>query len=230
MNEFLTPITKVIRENRGTIDKYMGDAVMAFWGAPLADSDHAQHAVLTGLEMIKVVEGLGEYFESQGWPPIAVGVGVASGEMNVGNMGSTYRAAYTVMGDTVNLGSRLEGLTKRYGVNMIVNDGTVRMTPDVVYRELDLVRVKGKLEGVAIYEPLGFKSDISDEQQATLDAFNVALRAYRRQDWDTAEQSLRKLKQTDDQLLYNVYLDRIRQFRQEPLPGDWDGVFEHLTK
>ncbi len=230
MNEFLTPITNVIQKNRGTIDKYMGDAVMAFWGAPLADPDHARHAVLTGFEMIKAVADLGDYFESQGWQPIAVGVGVASGEMNVGNMGSEFRVAYTVMGDTVNLGSRLEGLTKHYGVNMIVNDGTVRMTPDVVYRELDFVRVKGKLEGVAIYEPLGFKSEISDEQQATLDAFNVALRAYRRQDWDTAEQSLRKLKQTDDQLLYNVYLDRIRQFRQEPLPGDWDGVFEHLTK
>ncbi len=230
MNEFLTPITNVIQKNRGTIDKYMGDAVMAFWGAPLADPDHARHAVSTGFEMIKAVEDLGDYFESQGWQPIAVGVGVASGEMNVGNMGSEFRVAYTVMGDTVNLGSRLEGLTKYYGVNMIVNDGTVRMTPDVVYRELDFVRVKGKLEGVAIYEPLGFKSDISDEQQATLDAFNVALQAYRRQDWDTAEQSLRKLKQTDDQLLYNVYLDRIRQFRQEPLPGDWDGVFEHLTK
>ena len=104
MNEFLTPITNVIQKNRGTIDKYMGDAVMAFWGAPLADADHAQHAVVTGLEMIKTVEGLGEYFESQGWPPIAVGVGVASGEMNVGNMGSEFRVAYTVMGDTVNLG------------------------------------------------------------------------------------------------------------------------------
>jgi adenylate cyclase len=180
--------------------------------------------------MIEAVDGLGEYFESQDWQPIAVGVGVASGEMNVVNMGSEFRVAYTVMGDIVNLGSRLEGLTKQYGVSMIVNDGTVRLTPDIVYRELDLVRVKGKHEGVAIFEPLGLKSDISSEQNATLDAFNVALQAYRRRDWDTAEQSLRKLKQSDDRLLYNVYLDRIRQFRQEPPPGDWDGVFEHLTK
>jgi adenylate cyclase len=230
MNEFLTPITNVIQKNRGTIDKYMGDAVMAFWGAPLADPDHARHAVLTGFEMIKAVEDLGEYFESQGWQPIAVGVGVASGEMNVGNMGSEFRVAYTVMGDTVNLGSRLEGLTKQYGVDMIVNDGTVRMTPDVVYRELDLVRVKGKLEGVAIYEPLGLESDISGADRYALDKFTSALAAYRRQDWDGAERSLLELKESDDQLLYNVYLDRIRQFRQEPPPGDWDGVFEHLTK
>jgi adenylate cyclase len=230
MNEFLTPITNVIQKNRGTIDKYMGDAVMAFWGAPLADPDHAQHAVLTGFEMIKAVDDLGEYFESQGWQPIAVGVGVASGEMNVGNMGSEFRVAYTVMGDTVNLGSRLEGLTKQYGVNMIVNDGTVRMTPDIVYRELDRVRVKGKLEGVAIYEPLGLQSDVSSADRHALDKFSSALGAYRRQDWDDAERSLLELKESDDRLLYNVYLDRIRQFRQEPPPGDWDGVFDHLTK
>lgn len=230
MNEFLTPITNVIQKNRGTIDKYMGDAVMAFWGAPLADPDHAQHAVMTGLEMIETVDGLGDYFETQGWQPIAVGVGVASGEMNVGNMGSEFRVAYTVMGDTVNLGSRLEGLTKQYGVSMIVNDGTVRMTQGILYRELDRVRVKGKQEGVAIFEPLGLESDMSDEDKAALEEFKHALQAYRRRDWDSAERSLRKLKQSDDQLLYNVYLDRIRQFRQEPPPGDWDGVYEHLTK
>ena len=230
MNAFLTPITNVIQKNRGTIDKYMGDAVMAFWGAPLADPEHAQHAVLTGLEMIEAVDNLGEEFEARGWPPIAVGVGVASGEMNVGNMGSEFRVAYTVMGDTVNLGSRLEGLTKQYGVSMIVNDGTVRMTPGITYRELDLVRVKGKNEGVAIYEPLGLEPDISSASQYALDKFTHALAAYRRQDWDLAERSLTELKESKDELLYNVYLDRIRQFRQEPPPGDWDGVFEHLTK
>jgi len=230
MNEFLTPITNVIQKNRGTIDKYMGDAVMAFWGAPLADPGHAEHAVMTGLEMIETVDGLGEYFKSQGWPPIAVGVGVASGEMNVGNMGSEFRVAYTVMGDTVNLGSRLEGLTKQYGVSMIVSDGTVQMTPGIAYRELDLVRVKGKNEGVAIYEPLGLASDISGATRYALDKFEHVLDAYRRQDWNSAERSLNELKESKDELLYNVYLDRIRQFRQEPPPGDWDGVFEHVTK
>ena len=230
MNAFLTPRTNVIQKNRGTIDKYMGDAVMAFWGAPLADPDHAQHAVLTGLEMIESVNNLGEEFESRGWPPILVGVGVASGEMNVGNMGSEFRVAYTVMGDTVNLGSRLEGLTKQYGVSMIVNEGTVRITPGIVYRELDLVRVKGKHEGVAIFEPLGLEADISGTTRYALDKFTHALSAYRRQDWDFAERSLTELTESNDELLYNVYLDRIRQFRQEQPPGDWDGVFEHLTK
>jgi adenylate cyclase len=230
MNEFLTPITNVIQKNRGTIDKYMGDAVMAFWGAPLADPDHARHAVLTGLEMIETVARLGDYFASQGWPPIAVGVGVASGEMNVGNMGSEFRVAYTVMGDTVNLGSRLEGLTKQYGVSMIVSDGTVRMTPDIAYRELDLVRVKGKHEGVAIYEPVGLATDINGTRRYALDKFAHAIQAYRRQDWDAAERSLNELKESDDALLYNVYLERIEQFRQVPPAADWDGVFEHLSK
>ncbi|MFQ6004999.1 MAG: CHASE2 domain-containing protein [Woeseia sp.] len=230
MNEFLTPITNIIQKNRGTIDKYMGDAVMAFWGAPLADPNHAEHAVKTGLEMIETVGGLGEYFASQGWPPIAVGVGVASGEMNVGNMGSEFRFAYTVLGDTVNLGSRLEGLTKQYGVSMIVSEGTTRLAPDFAYRELDLVRVKGKHEPVAIYEPLGLLSDIGSEARYALDKFSGALEAYRGRDWDTAERFLVELGKSGGQLLYNVYLDRIRQFRQEPPPGGWDGVFEHLMK
>ena len=113
MNEFLTPFTSAIQKHRGTIDKYMGDAVMAFWGAPLADDDHARHAVMAAFDMIKAVESLDEPFRAKGWPAIRVGVGIASGDMNVGNMGSEFRIAYTVMGDTVNLGSRLEGLTKQ---------------------------------------------------------------------------------------------------------------------
>jgi adenylate cyclase len=133
----------------------MGDAVMAFWGAPLADQHHARHAVQAGLAMIDAVRGLGDEFAKRGWPPISVGVGVSSGVMNVGNMGSQFRIAYTVLGDTVNLGSRLEGLTKQYGVDMIVSEMTATLLPEFAFRELDLVRVKGKTKPVAIFEPLG---------------------------------------------------------------------------
>jgi len=230
MNEFLTPITRVIQNHRGTIDKYMGDAVMAFWGAPLTDEQHARHAVEAGLKMIEAVGDLRETFENKGWPPIAVGVGVASGEMNVGNMGSEFRIAYTVMGDVVNLGSRLEGLTKQYGVDMIVNDGTVALLPEIAFRELDLVRVKGKNEPVAIFEPLGLADALAEEKTRDLTEFSNAIVAYRRKDWDTAQDLLTKLKRQRDELLYNVYLDRIEQFRREPPPANWDGVFEHLTK
>jgi adenylate cyclase len=230
MNEFLTPMTRVIQSHRGTIDKYMGDAVMAFWGAPLTDEQHARHAVEAGIKMIEAVGDLRETFEARGWPPIAVGVGVASGEMNVGNMGSEFRIAYTVMGDVVNLGSRLEGLTKQYGVDMIVSDGTAAMLPDFSFRELDLVRVKGKHEPIAIFEPVGQTDELDEEKQGELAAFSAVITAYRQKDWDTAQGLLIKLKHRQDELLYNVYLDRIEQFRREPPPVDWDGVFEHLTK
>lgn len=230
MNEFLTPITRVIHEHRGTIDKYMGDAVMAFWGAPLEDDDHAQHAVLAALSLIERTRELSGQFKARGWPPIAVGVGISSGDMNVGNMGSEFRMAYTVMGDTVNLGSRLEGLTKYYGVQIIVSEATQRRVPDIIFRELDLVRVKGKHKPVAIFEPLGPKDELD---AATLEAhvrFSEILNRYRARDWDTAERLLRAAAAQKDELLYNVYLDRIKLFKNEPATADWDGVFEHLSK
>jgi len=230
MNEFLTPFTGIIQKQRGTIDKYMGDCVMAFWGAPLADDEHARHAVMAGMQMIEAVRKLDEPFRKKGWPQIRVGVGVASGEMNVGNMGSEFRIAYTVMGDVVNLGSRLEGITKQYGVDMIISEGTRMQIPDFVCREIDLVRVKGKTEPIAIFEPIGPADTIAAEQQSTVDEFAAAIAAYRCQDWDTAHKILRNLNEQQDETLYNVYLDRIESFRRKPPPPDWDGVFEHQTK
>lgn len=230
MNEFLTPFTAEIQANRGTIDKYMGDCVMAFWGAPLADEDHARHALLAAFGMLRAVQDLERPFREKGWPKIAVGVGIASGEMNVGNMGSEFRIAYTVMGDTVNLGSRLEGLTKQYGVDIIVSGRTAELAPEFTFRELDLVRVKGKTEPVAIYEPLGAAEGLPGEIRRDLDAYSEALAAYRRQDWDTAQGFLQALRRESSAILYGIYLDRIALFRQKPPPADWDGVFEHLVK
>ena len=230
MNEFLTSFTGVIQKHRGTIDKYMGDAVMAFWGAPLADEDHARNSLLSAFDMILAVQQLDEPFRDRNWPAIRVGVGIASGEMNVGNMGSEFRIAYTVMGDTVNLGSRLEGLTKQYGVDIIVNERTRELVPDFVFRELDIVRVKGKTEPAAIFEPLGPSTDISQQTAEMLDTYADALAAYRGKQWDAAVTAFENLRQHSDDLLYNVYLDRIERFRQRPPPEDWDGIFEHLSK
>ncbi len=148
MNEFLTPLTEVIYAHRGTIDKYMGDAIMAFWGAPLPARDHAREAISAALEMHRTLTELQPHFRSRNWPAIRIGVGLNTGRMSVGNMGSSVRLAYTVMGDAVNLASRLEGLTKEYGVPIIVGEATRQLTAsDFVFRELDRVRVKGKKFG-----------------------------------------------------------------------------------
>ncbi len=230
MNEFLTPFTRVIQDYRGTIDKYMGDCVMAFWGAPLPDDNHAHHALLAAFDMLQAVKMLDGPFAAKGWPAIRVGVGIASGEMNVGNMGSEFRIAYTVMGDTVNLASRLEGLTKQYGVDIIVNNRTVKQVPDFTFRELDLVRVKGKKHPVAIYEPVGATSELAADTIAIVTDHETALAAYRCGDWNKATQLFEKLAEPAGELLYNVYLERIQEFKRTPPPPDWDGVFDHLTK
>ena len=231
MNAFLTPMTQLIYSSRGTIDKYMGDAIMAFWGAPLHDADHARHALETGMDMVRRVAGLRSEFEARGWPPIKIGVGLNTGDMNVGNMGSEFRVAYTVMGDAVNLGSRLEGLTKVYGVDIMVNESTAEAVPDYLYRELDRVRVKGKEKPVTIYEPLGPKDSVEKSSKDELGFYRDALKLYRSQNWDMAEiQFLNLQQQNPERALYALYIDRIGHFRREP-PGDsWDGVFTHETK
>ena len=230
MNEFLTPFTGAIQAQRGTIDKYMGDCVMAFWGAPLHDDEHARHALLSAYTMLDAVRTLQPAFDAKGWPKIRVGIGIASGDMNVGNMGSEFRVAYTVMGDTVNLGSRLEGLTKQYGVDIIVNQRTRELVPDFAFRELDRVRVKGKTEPVVIYEPIGPTAKLSESEKSDLSEYVNVLTAYRERDWDTAERGLQKLEERSKKTIYEIYRRRIDAFRQAPPPEEWDGVFEHLLK
>jgi adenylate cyclase len=231
MNEMLTPMTHVIHHHRGTIDKYMGDAIMAFWGAPLKDEHHARHALEAGLEMVKVLPEINQHFRDKGWPEINIGVGLNSGVMSVGNMGSEFRMAYTVMGDAVNLGSRLEGLTKQYGVNIIVSEFTKAKVPDYSFLELDRVRVKGKDEPVIIFEPLGATAAQPAETLARIERFHAALFEYRKQRWDIAEAELKKLAEEEPQRkIYHIYLERIAHFRRDPPDVDWDGVFTHTSK
>jgi adenylate cyclase len=231
MNEFLTPLSRVIYSHRGTIDKYMGDCIMAFWGAPLPDARHAYQAVLSGLEMQRTLSELQPHFKERGWPPIHIGVGINTGRVSVGNMGSEVRVAYTVMGDAVNLASRLEGITKEYGAGVLVGEKTKEEAPEFVYRELDLVRVKGKDKPVAIYEPLGLVGEVGQAVLEEIKLFQQALRLYRKQDWDRAELQLFNLqKMSPKSRLYDVYAERIVHYRNNP-PGDnWDGVFIFKTK
>ncbi len=231
MNAYLGAMTEVIRKNRGTLDKYMGDAIMAFWGAPVADPENARHAVLTALAMQKELKKLAEPFRQKGWPELHIGVGVNTGMMTVGDMGSPVRKAYTVMGDAVNLGSRLESITKQYGVEVIVGPLTRERLEGFVFREIDRVRVKGKDEPVTIYEPLGLVDEVADETLGQLKLWQHALRLYRAQDWDQAELQLLNLsRQAPEFKLYQLYLERLAIWRKNPPGADWDGVTTFETK
>ncbi len=231
MNEYLTPMTKIIHYNRGTIDKYIGDAVMAFWGAPIENNEHARYALKTAMEMLERMHALRHEFQERGWPALHIGVGLNTGTMSVGNMGSKFRLSYTVLGDAVNLGSRLEGLTKAYGVELIVSETTKQAVPEYVYRELDLVKVKGKDKPIAIFEPVALEEEISREESEEISMLTKALIAYRNQDWQQAENLFNTLKLiSSNSLFYNLYIERIENFKLHPPEKDWDGVFTHKTK
>ncbi|MEI7430840.1 MAG: adenylate/guanylate cyclase domain-containing protein, partial [Betaproteobacteria bacterium] len=231
MNEYLGAMTQVVQKNRGTLDKYIGDAIMAFWGAPVGDSEHARRAVLTALEMQSELRKLDEPFKARGWPALHIGVGINTGMMTVGDMGSPVRKSYTVMGDAVNLGSRLEGITKQYGVGIIVSESTKALVKDAVYRELDRVRVKGKDDPVAIFEPLGLAGQVEQSRLDEVKLWNQALRLYRQQDWDQAELQLYNLTRlSPDCYLYQLYTQRIEFCRTHPPGEGWDGVTNFETK
>jgi adenylate cyclase len=231
MNEYMSPMTSIIQKYMGTIDKYIGDAIMAFWGAPLQDLSHARNGILAGLEMQQAIALLRPQFIERGWPAIHIGVGINSGIMRVGNMGSQFRIAYTVMGDAVNLGSRLEGITKEYGIGIIVGEATRNSVTDIVFRELDLVRVKGKNQPVAIYEPIGLQGQLDKSLLDEVSLFEKSLKHYRAMEWDAAEQSLSGLQRLYPQSrLFNLYLERIAHFRADPPAEGWDGVFQFKTK
>ncbi len=231
LNALLTPMTRIVYKHGGTIDKYIGDALMAFWGAPLQDPEHARNALLAALEIQQMVGELASTFQSRGWPKITLGIGINSGLMNVGNMGSEYRMAYTVIGDTVNLASRLQDLTRVYHAGIIVGQATQLVVPEMLYRELDLVQVKGKKVLTRIYEPCGPADGMSTSVQQAVAQHNQALGHYFRREWDTAEslfQTLEKMPATDKQK--TVYLKRIKAYRNNPPLPEWQGETRYMEK
>jgi adenylate cyclase len=232
MNHFLTPLTKIIQRHRGTIDKYMGDCIMAFWGAPLDDPEHAIHALQAAIELPKAMRALDDDFARRGWPPLHIGVGLSTGNMRVGNMGSEFRRAYTVMGDPVNLGSRVEGLTKEYGVTVICSEFTrASGPPDWSYRELDQVRVKGKEVPVSIYEPMGPKDALDAAVRQDMARHRGALKQFRAQKWDEAEAEFFSLSRgANPHKVYEIFMERIAYYRKNPPGQNWDGVFTFKTK
>ena len=231
MNELLTALTRVIHRHDGTIDKYMGDAIMAFWGAPLPDADHARHALRAAREMQGALVELAPRLRARGWPELTIGIGINTGVMRVGHMGSEFRQAYTVMGDAVNLGARIESLTKLYGVSIAVGEGTAAAVPEVVFLELDRVRVQGRDEPVAIFEPLGERSELPARIRRMREQHAAALASYRRREWDAAESAFFALHQAHpERAVFRIYLDRIAAHRTTPPAAEWDGAFSALLK
>ena len=231
LNHYLTAITQVIFSHQGTIDKYVGDMVMAFWNAPLTDAQHAQNAVLTALAMQAKVRELAPEFIQQNLPPVAIGIGLNTGPMNVGDMGSSYRRAYTVLGDAVNLGSRLEGLTRFYGVGILVSESTMSQCPDIEFWPIDRIRVKGKNEPVDVFEPLGFKHQIANDEQVFLAKYQQALAAYRAGSFNEAQAVFAELEQAHPakKKLYHCYLERLAELGEQA-PEGWQAVYTHTNK
>jgi len=231
LNEYLTAMTNIVFQYDGLLDKYMGDAIMAVFGAPLDQPDHAQRACLTALNMMTELHRLQNKWQEEGCPVLNIGIGVNSGDMVVGNMGSEMRFDYTVMGDMVNLGSRLEGMNKEYGSNIIISEftyNTVKKT--MCCRELDWVRVKGKKLPVKIYELLGEKDDES-RWKDFIAGFEKGLALYRAVKWDEAITVFQKvLTMRPEDEASKIYIERCFKLKEEPPAQPWDGVFTMKTK
>jgi adenylate cyclase len=231
LNAVFSRLTDVIRANRGTIDKYMGDCVMAFWGAPVETPNHAQLAVKTALEMSGAVRKINEENRAGGIAEIGIGIGLNTGTMCVGDMGSDIRRSYTVIGDAVNLGSRLEGLSKVYGVDIVVSESTRRLAPEFAWQELDRVRVKGKEQAVGIFFPLGAAQQLEKAQVDEAKTWATLVKAYRAQDWDQCDLMLLNLQRMNaKKYLYELYSDRVASMRLLPFDPEWDGATNFETK
>jgi adenylate cyclase len=224
-------LTAVIRANRGTIDKYMGDCVMAFWGAPIESNDHAELAVKASLEILRVVQAINLEHKAAGLPLIGIGIGINTGTMCVGDMGSDIRRSYTVIGDAVNLGSRLEGLSKVYGVDIVASETTKNLTPDFVWQELDKVRVKGKEQAVSIWCPVGIAAEADASVLEEVKRWSQVLKAYRSQNWDQADVGLLNVSRMNaNKFLYRLYAERVASMRFLPFDAEWDGATNFETK
>ena len=242
MNQYLTEMTNILLEHKGTLDKYIGDAIVAFYGAPVPLENHEFHACLTALEMEKKLEIMRSQWEAEGdWPDLVHNirhrVGLNSGEMVTGNMGSAMRMNYTMMGDTVNLAARLEPAAKHYGVYIFVAENTYKVVADQFeWRFLDNLRVKGKKNPVKAYELLSLKNELSDEKMQLVQAFNEGINLYLKQEWVKAKKRFKDSLNLEEEFLARpttpsaVYSDRCDYFKSEPPGKDWDGVFTMTTK
>ncbi|MFA5946592.1 MAG: adenylate/guanylate cyclase domain-containing protein [Patescibacteria group bacterium] len=229
LNEYLTAMTDIVLSSEGVVDKYIGDAIMAFWGAPITQEDHAVRAAMTAVKMKRKLVELQEGWSKSGKPRIDIGVGLNTGEVLVGNMGSKQRFDYTVIGDDVNLASRLEGLTKQYGATILISESTRKKLGEAfVVRELDLVAVKGRTKPVCVYELVEESAQVDQLAKNDIENFEIALSLYREQRWDESAGIFESLAKTDKPSA--VFLERTKYLKAHP-PGDsWDGSYTAKEK
>jgi adenylate cyclase len=231
LNEYLTDMTRIVFRHHGTLDKYIGDAVMAFWGAPIEDASHATQGCHAALEMIARLAEMQKKWRAEGRPVLDIGVGLCTGVASVGEMGSDLHKGYTALGDTVNLSSRLEGLNKEYATHILLSDSTYAAVEDplLVFREVDLIRVKGKLQPVTLYELVAARGtpegDAPDLEQR-LEFFAQGRACYRERRWQDAQLIFDKLlERWPDDGPARMYLNRCREYLVAGPEGDWDGVY-----
>ena len=234
MNRYMTVVTKIILENEGTLDKYIGDATMSFWNAPLDNHKHAKDSVKAALGMLEAVKEFNDEIAKEGVPPFGLGIGCNTGVVVVGNMGGEQRFDYTCLGDAVNLASRLEGQSKNYGVLIVLGPETAnRLDGEYFTLELDCIAVKGKKEGVNIFTVFRNPEFNAESWNQSREQHNAMLYAYRQQNWDVAIMAVNQLRgrfngQMDH--YYDLWLQRISEMRNAGLPKDWDGVFRATSK
>ncbi len=242
MNRFLTPMTNAIIERKGTIDKYIGDAIMAFWNAPVDDDDQEANACDAALEMLARTEALNVEFKREAeagggvYMPLRIGIGLNTGPCVVGNMGSDFRFNYSVLGDTVNVASRLESRTKDYRLSMVIGSRTAEKAKQkFATMEIDLIQVKGKKQPEAVFTVLG-RAEVDDDPRCReLRELNAhMLAAYRKQQWDEAHSLIDRCRKLANGFavagLYDMYVERIEAYRADPPPPDWNGVYEAESK
>lgn len=234
MNRYMTAMTKKILENKGTLDKYIGDAQMAFWNAPVGNSNHAKDAVKTALEMMESLTEFNDEITKEGVPAFGMGLGINTDTVVVGNMGSSQRFDYTCLGDGVNLASRLEGQSKPYGVKIVLGPKTAEQISDEYFTlELDIIAVKGKTEGVRIFTVLKTDANAMAEYLVSRVEHDLMLDHYRKQKWDEALELLNQLHGEFDSEMdkyYHMMIERIGELREQNLPSDWDTVYRTNSK
>lgn len=240
LNEYLTEMTDIVMKSNGVVDKFMGDAIMAFWNAPIDQPNHAKIACQVSLDMIKRLKEMQKKWTEEGVPALEIGIGLNTGHAVVGNMGSYDRFDYTAMGDNINLGSRLEGLNKPYGTTIILSEKTKkRVDRAFATRKLDFVAVKGKKEPITIYELVCRKKDLKPDKAKLIEHYEKGLELYKKKRWDSAVKEFEKsltisktLKSDEgkEDLASEVFIDRCKEFRKNPPPKDWDGAWIMKTK